>query len=330
MRQKDNKMSKITFLMSEDVPLSSFAIPLDVFMAAGNFWNKLLNTVQEPAFEIQTVTVDGNPVKSIYGPEIKPDASIDDADVTGTIIVGATVDPNTFLPDKTIPWLKSAYKNGIHIASICTGTFLLAETGLLNNKIATTHWGFIDEFRNRFPEVILKPEKLITDENDLFCSGGANAGGDLALYLVSKYSGKEVALQTARALLMDMDRSSQSSYSIFRFEKSHGDNEIVNIQDWIENHFKKEIRVDCLANKAGMSRRTFERRFKNATGDSPLKYLQRVRVESAKTQLEKGFKTFDEITYQVGYEDSSAVSRIFKKNTGLSPKLYKDKYTLLS
>ncbi|MCP3922821.1 MAG: helix-turn-helix domain-containing protein, partial [Desulfobacterales bacterium] len=129
---------------------------------------------------------------------------------------------------------------------------------------------------------------------------------------------------------MDMDRSSQSSYSIFRFEKSHGDNEIVNIQDWIENHFKKEIRVDSLANKAGMSRRTFERRFKNATGDSPLKYLQRVRVESAKTQLEKGFKTFDEITYQVGYEDSSTFSRIFKKNTGLSPKLYKDKYTLLS
>ncbi len=322
-------MRKITIFIPENVPLSSLAIPLDVFMSAGVFWNELFKKAPVPFFDTKTVTINGNPIRTVDGLEIKPDASIYDIEDSETIIIIPAADPINYPSDEAVPWLKKAHEKGAHIASICTGVFLLAKTGLLNYKTATTHWGFESKFRELYPDVILKTEKMITDEGDLFCSGGANAGGDLSLYLVAKYKGKEAAFQTAKALLMDMDRKLQSPYLIFSFEKTHGDEDILNIQDWIENHFGNEIKVDLLAGKAGMSRRTFERRFKNATGDSPLRYLQRVRIENAKQLLEKGHKTFDEITYHVGYEDSSTFSRIFKKNTGLSPILYKKKYSFV-
>jgi transcriptional regulator GlxA family with amidase domain len=149
----------------------------------------------------------------------------------------------------------------------------------------------------------------------------------LALYLIAKYVSKEAAFQTAKVMVMDMDRNSQAPYLMFRIEKIHGDKDVLNIQHWLERNYNDTISVSLLANKAGMARRTFERRFKNATGDSPLRYLQRVRIENAKQLLEKGGKTFDEITYMVGYEDTSTFSRIFKKTTGLSPGLYKKRYS---
>lgn len=296
-------------------------------MSAGIFWNSLFKMPPKPLFNTKTVTIDGNVVQTVDGLEIKPDASIHDAVDSDTIIIAPTADPLEVPSLEAIPWLRKSHARGAHIASICTGAFLLAKTGLLNHKTATTHWGFVKAFKRFYPEVILQPEKMITDEGDLFCSGGANAGGDLCLYLLGKYSGKEAAFQTARALLMDMDRKSQSPYSVFHSEKTHGDEKIATIQDWIENQYNKKIRVILLAQKAGMSRRTFERRFKNATGDSPLQYLQMVRIEKAKQLLEKGHITFDEITYHVGYEDSSTFSKIFKDRTGLSPNSYKKKYS---
>jgi transcriptional regulator GlxA family with amidase domain len=321
-------MRKITFLIPNNVPLSSLAVPLDVFMAAGVFWNQLFNLMPKPLFNTKTVTIDGNPVQTVDGLEIKPDGSIHDAVDSDTIIIAPTSDPLEIQSHEAIPWLRESHNRGTHIASICTGAFLLAETGLLNQKTATTHWGYINEFKRMYPEVSLQPEKMITDEGDLFCSGGANAGGDLSLYLLGIYSGKNVAFQTARSLIMDVDRKSQLPYYIFRSERSHGDEKIADIQDWIEKNYSKETRVDFLAKLSKMSRRTFERRFKSATGVSPLRYLQMVRIEKAKDLLENGHKTFDEITYHVGYEDSSTFGRVFKHRTGLSPHSYKKKYNL--
>ena len=319
-------MRTITIFLHDNVMLSSLAIPMDVFKAAGVFWNMLLEREPTPFFNVKTVTIDGNPVKTYGGPEIKPDASIQDAGDSETIIIPPS-DADKTLGPEAASWLIESHEKGAHIASICLGAFLLAQTGLLNNKSATTHWGYINRFRIQYPRVKLKPDQLITDEGNLFTAGGANAGGDLALYLIAKYVGKKAAFQTARIMVMDMDRNSQAPYLMFRIEKVHGDKDVLDIQNWLEKNFKDEIKVDLLADKAGMSRRTFERRFKNATGDSPLRYIQRVRIENAKQLLEKGGKTFDEITYIVGYEDSSTFSRIFKKTTGLSPNLYKKKYS---
>lgn len=311
-------MRRITIFLPENAMLSSIAIPLDVFSAAGVFWNMLHGNKPTPFFDVKTASISGKPIKTTFGQEIKPDLSIEDTGVSDTIIIPPTDATDTLAPD-TVSWLIESYEKGAHIASICLGAFLLAQTGLLDNKRATTHWGYENRFRKQYPKVKLKPEKLITDEGDLFTSGGANAGGDLALYLIAKYAGKEAAFQTARIMVMDMDRESQSPYFLFRLEKTHGDKDVMNIQNWLEKNFNDEVNVNLLADKAGMTRRTFERRFKNATGDSPLRYLQRVRIENAKQLLEKGGKTFDEITYLVGYEDSSAFSKIFKKQQGSLP-----------
>jgi transcriptional regulator GlxA family with amidase domain len=203
---------------------------------------------------------------------------------------------------------------------------VLAETGLLDGKTATTHWGFADQFQRRYPQIKLKPERLITDEGNLFCSGGYNGGIDLSLYLVEKYCGHEVALQSSKSVIADIGRTSQAPYAIFQFQKDHRDKQILVVQEWIENNFDQNFNYNQLARHHGMSRRTFERRFKAATGDTPLTYQQRIRVEAAKRLLEDGNRSFDEITYQVGYEDSSSFRKIFLKQTSLRPREYQKKF----
>ncbi|WP_163351808.1 GlxA family transcriptional regulator [Desulfovibrio sp. JC010] len=318
-------MRKITILMPHRFMLSSLAIPLDAFKGAGVYWNILNDREPEPLFEVKTVSIDGNPVQTYDGLELKPDGSIQDVKDSETILIPPS-DASEALRPEEVEWIMTAHARGAHIASICLGAFLLAKTGLLDGKTATTHWGYVNRFRKEFPAVRLKPDKIITDEGNMFCTGGANAGGDLSLYLIAKYVSWEVAHQTARVMLMDADRISQSPYSTFRFDKSHGDKQILDIQFWLEDNFSEDVTVEQLAEKVGMSRRTFERRFKDITGDSPRRCIQRIRVEKAKRFLELGGKTFDEITYLVGYEDSSTFSRVFKKSTGLTPNLYRRKY----
>ena len=321
-------MKNVTLLLQDNFPLSTFAIVNDIFKAAGVFWNILMGYPPEPCFRTTTVSGDGQPVTTIDGLEIKVDGALGDTTDTDLIVIVPSITPLKPVtdPEPTISWLQDAHARGVHIASICTGAFLLADTGLLNNKTATTHWGFVSAFQHRYPAVSLKPEKLITDEGDLFCAGGANAGGDLALYLIAKYMGKETAYRTARALLMDPDRKSQAPYMIFRFEKHHDDHRIIEIQTYMEKNVDTPFTIETLAQMAGMSRRTFERRFKTATGDSPGQYLQRIRIEYAKQFLETGGKTFDEITFHVGYQDPSTFRKMFTRTTGLSPNAYREKF----
>jgi transcriptional regulator GlxA family with amidase domain len=228
--------------------------------------------------------------------------------------------------EDAIPWLLKHYNRGTHIAAMCTGTFLLAGTGLLDHKTATTHWGYTDLFMEMFPSVNLKPERLITDEGDLYCCGASNACFDLSLYLVEKLVGREIALQTAKVFICDMNRINQSEWAIFRFQKKHRDNSIRNAQEFMEKNYADIKSVDDIAEKVGMSRRAFERRFKAATGDTPLKYLQRIRVEAAKRMIETQKSSFDEITYQVGYDNSSYFRKIFTKLCNMTPKLYRLKW----
>ena len=180
-----------------------------------------------------------------------------------------------------------------------------------------------------YPKVHLKPERLITDEGDLYCAGALSAGMDLSVYLVEKYCGHDVALQCSKALIHDMGRNSQAPYSVFQFQKKHADEAVKASQRWIEANYSREVDLDQVAKAHGMSRRTFERRFKKATGDTPLVYLQRTRVEAAKRQLEARNDTFDEISYQLGYENSGHFREIFKRHTGLLPMEYQKKFQTL-
>ena len=225
-----------------------------------------------------------------------------------------------------VPWISRQYNRGAHVASICTGVFLLAETGLLDGKSATLHWGFAEMFRRKYPQVNLKQDQMFIDQGRLYCSAGVNAGMDLSLYLVEKFCGRQTAVQSAKTMILDLGREMQTPYISFLFPKDHGDPLVVKTQEWIEQHYTQSIDYDRLAGKFRMSRRSLERRFKQATGVTPLGYLQQLRVETAKRLLEDGSQTFNEITYQVGYEDIPFFRKVFVRLTGLRPKEYQQRF----
>ncbi len=235
-------MKRVTILALERTMASTVTGPLDIFGQAGVLWNQIGGLDPEPRFRVEIATVDGRPVECLNQVRIQPHASIDAIKETDLVIISS--EDLAVLSDackETVPWLVERFADGASLASVCTGAFLLAETGLLNGKRATTHWGFADEFRRRYPEVILTPECLITDEGNLFCAGGAHSYFDLALYLVEKYCGYEVAAQCARALLLEMGRASQVPFAIFEYQKHHKDKEILKVQNIMEKHYDGEI-----------------------------------------------------------------------------------------
>ena len=213
------------------------------------------------------------------------------------------------------------------MASICTGVFLLAETGLLDGKSATLHWGFADQFQARYPKVALRHDRMFIDQGRLYCSAGVSAGMDLSLYLVQKFCGRPAALESAKTMVLAMDRRTQTPYESFLGTGDHGDRIITKAQDWLEKNTTRTIDYNGLAQTFRMSRRSLERRLKQATGITPLAYLQKLRVEKAKQMLEEGTHTFNEITYAAGYEDISFFRKIFVRLTGMRPREYQKKFT---
>lgn len=225
-----------------------------------------------------------------------------------------------------IDWLASQYKEGAEIASICTGAFLLASTGLLDGRSCSTHWTATESFRKLFPKVHLQPDKLITDENGIYTNGGAYSFLNLIIYLVEKYYDRQTAIYCSKVFQIEMDRNSQSTFTIFTGQKQHGDEAIIKAQDYIENNLHEKISVEDLSAKFSVGRRNFDRRFIKATGHTPVEYLQRVKIESAKRAFETSRKTINEVMYEVGYADVKAFREVFRKITGMSPIEYKGRY----
>jgi transcriptional regulator GlxA family with amidase domain len=317
-------MKHITLLALDGTIASTVTGPMDIFSLAGVLWNQILGFQPEPYFKVVIASVRGNPVKCMNGIVIQSHLSLEEVKKTDLIIVSAediaVLDATSRL---TTPWLLKHHRAGSTLTSVCTGAFLLAETGLLDGKRATTHWGFAELFRKRYPDVDLRPESLITDEGSLICGGGAFSYFDLSLYLVEKYCGFEVAAQCGKSLLLDIGRTSQTPYAIFEYQKQHKDDSVLRAQTFIEKNFAQEVNMKDLAPRVGMSLRNFKRRFRRATGDSPLTYLQRFRVESAKRLFENSQKSISEICYQIGYEDIAFFRRIFKRYVGLPPHEYR-------
>ena len=223
-------------------------------------------------------------------------------------------------------WLVEQYKKGAEIASLCVGAFLLASSGLLKGKSCATHWQYNYEFMRFFPDVQLVDNKIITDQNGLYSSGGSSSYWNLLLYLVEKYTGRETAIIASKYFALDIGRTSQSAFAIFRGQKDHEDEEIKKAQEYIEQHYADKLTVHNIADKLAIVRRTLERRFKKATSNTVIEYIQRVRMEAAKKQLETGKKTVNEVMYEVGYTDSNAFRKVFKDVSGMSPIDYKGKY----
>lgn len=260
---------------------------------------------------------------------VRPHTHIADIKKTDLIIIPSlnhnyekAVQDNQLL----ISWIEKQYKEGAQIASICTGAFILAATGLLDGKSCSTHWTATDHFRTMFPKVNLQADKLITDENGIYTNGGAYSFLNLILYLVEKYYDRQTAIFCSKVFQIEMDRNSQSAFSIFTGQKSHDDEMVQQAQAYIETNLHEKISVEHLSSRLAVGRRNFDRRFIKATGNTPVEYLQRVKIESAKKALENSRKTINEVMYEVGYSDVKAFREVFRKITGMSPLAYRARY----
>jgi len=284
---------------------------------------------EPPLFSIQLVGAQPEirTKKGLFS--VRPDAMIQEVSRTDLILIPSVHgDMEKILGDNEalLSWIVEQYKNGASVASMCIGAFLLAGTGLLNGRSCTTHYDFAGLFRRMFPEVNLVVDKIITDENDIYTSGGAYSWLNLILYLVEKYAGREMAVQCAKGFQIDIQRTSQSPFIIFNGQKDHDDEPIRKAQEFIEHNVHSKITVGELAAMLALGRRNLERRFKKATGNTVMEYMQRAKMESVKKSLESSRLGVNEAMDKVGYSDPKAFRMIFKKVTGLSPLQYRNRY----
>ena len=212
---------------------------------------------------------------------------------------------------------------------MCVGAFFLGSMGLLDGKRCSTHWGSADDFRQLYPDVILEDERIISESDRIYTSGGALAFTNLLIYLIQRYAGREIAIMAAKAYMIDIDRESQSPFAVFTGLKTHKDEDVLKAQEFIESHFQEKFSIDEICDEIGVGRRTFERRFKNSTANTIFEYIQRVKIEAAKKELEKGVKTVSQVMYEVGYSDTKAFRDVFKKLVGMTPNAYRVRYSAI-
>ncbi|MBB5395412.1 GlxA family transcriptional regulator [Mucilaginibacter sp. AK015] len=225
-----------------------------------------------------------------------------------------------------IDWIAKQYARGAEIASVCTGAYLLAATGLLDGKMCSTHWAVADDFKTMFPKIDLQADKLITDEHGIYTNGGAFSFLNLLIYLVEKYFDRATAIYCSKVFQVEVDRLSQSEFIIFKGQKLHGDEMVKQAQTYIECNPQEKLSIEHLSAKFAVGRRSFDRRFIKATGNTPVEYAQRVKTEAAKRAFESSAKTINEVMYDVGYTDLKAFREVFRKITGMSPQEYRAKY----
>lgn len=299
---------------------------LQVFSWVNDF---LTERGSDPVFDIHLVGLSKSITQTNGLFTINPELLIHDVKKTDLIILPAIhgdLQRNLEMNAGMVPWIITHHKAGAEIVSLCIGSFFLAATGLLNGKECSTHWQFANDFKRLFPQIILRDDKILTECDGIYTSGGAYSFTNLLIYLIEKYAGRNVAIAAAKSFMIDIDRVSQSPFMIFSGQKTHKDTAVLKAQEYIEFKFQDKIRIDELADKCGIGRRTFERRFKRATSNTVNEYIQRVKMEAAKKQLETGKKAVYEVMYDVGYTDIKTFRDTFKKVTGMSPADYRNRY----
>lgn len=319
-------MKHVSILVPIEAVMPSIVDPRTLFSGVNDF---LAATGREPAFNVQFVGLTRE-VKLSQGLfSVHTDALLHEVKKTDLVIIPAlSGDLKAAIKknEEFLPWIKQQYQNGAEVASLCVGAFLLASTGLLNGKECSSHWKTANEFREMFPEVTLVDGRIVTEQQGLYSSGGATSYWNLLLLLVEKYAGREMAIIASKVYALEIDRKSQSPFIMFSGQKKHEDEPIKQAQEYIEKNVTEKISVEELAFKYAIGRRHFERRFKKATNNTPVEYIQRVKIEAAKKQLENSRKNVNEVMYDVGYSDTKAFRTIFRKITGLSPIEYRNKY----
>ena len=317
---------KCVLVMLDKSPITSITGLMEILSLA----NSLVKS--DKRLELTLVSLDGNPVSCLGGLTLSVHGKLEDLSQADLVVIGAIGHPASRLEEfdsGLLNWLNARHHEGSKIASICTGAFVLAASGLLNGLQATTHWQCASLFRQRYPEVHLRSDEMITQQERLYCSAGASAYQDMGIYLVRDLFGAAIAQQCAKTILIDSDRLSQAQYAEFKPSRQHNDALIHTLQDWLELHLIDDFTIVDLAKKIHLSERQLKRRFKQATDESPLAYIQALRIESAKKSLEGSNKAISIISRESGYEDVRFFRQLFKRLTGLPPSDYREKFSIV-
>lgn len=319
-------MINISILIHENVILSSACGPLDILARTNQI---LAEAGKPPKFRVELVSEQLRNIMLADQAQFICDKTLDEVIHANLVIVpafkgepGKVLDKNRAMVD----WIKAEHANGAEIASLCVGSYFLAEAGLLNGKPCTSHWAAIDDLRRRYPQIKARPDQVLTDQDGIYTGGGAFSSLNLIVYLVEKFCGKEVGIKASKNFSIHMDHLNQAHFSVFKGQRQHGDNDIAKAQSFIEDNFTRDISLEQTAKRFNMSKRNFIRRFKKATHNTPMEYLQRVKVEAAKQGLEMKGRNISAIMYDVGYNDMKTFRDVFKRITGLTPQAYRKKY----
>jgi transcriptional regulator GlxA family with amidase domain len=319
-------MMHVSILVPNEAVMPSIVDPRTIFAGANDF---LAAAGKEPMFNVQLVGLEKQVEFNDGLFTVRTDALLKNVKQTDLVIIPAlSGDLHRALEINKafIPWIIKQHKAGAEVASLCIGAFLLAATGLLNGKECSSHWLTAPLFREMFPDVTLVDGRVVTEQQGLYSSGGATSYWSLLLHLVEKYAGRDIAIVASKVYALEIDRKSQSPFVMFQGQKAHLDEPIKQAQEFIEHNVTEKISVEELAVKFAIGRRHFERRFKKATNNSPIEYIQRVKIEAAKKQLETSTKNVSEVMYDVAYADAKAFRLVFKKITGLTPIEYRNRY----
>ncbi len=319
-------MTQVALLLTNQYRLLSVAAILDVFDTVNSYYK---TNGEEPLFKLNVLYAENSnneiPVFNSHKPQ--PLASAGAHDLV-LIPAFSTFDLKAAIQENLdfIPWLCKQHDNGVEIASFCTGAFLLGATGLLNGKSATTHIHASTSFSESYPDVFLRPNEVVTYDHGIYTSGGATSTFHLLLRLIHNYGNREIAVRMAKVFAIDMNRGQQSYFGTFIPSRDHGDDLVAKTQLSIENLYNKVATVDDILQQIPASRRNIERRFKMATGNTMIEYLQKTRIEVAKKLLEQTNQSILEIMLNSGYNDLKAFRQLFKKSSGMTPKDYRDKF----
>ena len=319
-------MKNVSIIVPETAIMAAITDPRYLFTAVNEFLKAEGN---DPLFDVQLVGLTKEVRLSDGVFTVHPDFLISEVKKTDLIIIPAISGDIKDAIEKNsafFPWITDQYSKGAEVASLCIGAFLLASTGLMKGKQSSTHWLYANEFRMMFPDVTLVDGGIVTEEQGIYTSGGASSYWNLLLYMIEKYTDRATAILASKFFAIDIDRNSQAAFALFQGQKDHNDTEIKKAQDFIEKNYQDKITVDQLADSVAVGRRSFERRFRKATNNTVVEYIQRVKVEAAKRSFESSRKNINEVMFDVGYTDTKAFRIIFRKITGLTPIEYRNKY----
>jgi len=323
--------TNITFVLLDNMLATSATLPSEMLLAAQSAAlkaSKIAGTTQNlPTIKIRTASITSEAILTRSGLRWQPDAAIHEL-VNNQIIYipGLWRNPRPLIKKSTelLNWLKQEYQNGALISAVGTGCCFLAEAGLLDGKAATTHWHYFDQFQKDYPLVQLKRQYFITQAGNLYCAASVNSLADLTVHFIQRLYGKEIANHVERHFSHEIRRAYEASGFFEKEHNHHPDEDITQIQIWLQDNYHRDIVMTQLAEKFGMSTRTLNRRFKAALGISPLDFLQEVRINIAKDLLKTTNLSINEIVEKVGYQDTGFFTTLFKKHLATTPIAYRE------